>query len=57
MATTAETGQIPAGFEAVLVVTVLARERALETSKILLLKSVEERKDESIFSLPFFFSN
>jgi len=53
VATIAEIEQITASFEAILVVIVLKRKGALETSEILLLKSVKEKEDAFTFSLFF----
>jgi len=54
VAVTAEEGQVAAGFEAVLAVTVLETGKALETSEILFLRLVEDVREEALpFSLLF----
>ena len=52
-AATAETEWVAASFRAELAVIVLGREEALETSKIILLESVQEREDTLVFPLLF----
>lgn len=51
--TIAKIGQVTAGFEAKLAVIALEKKKALETSEILLLKSVERREKAKAFFLPF----
>jgi len=53
VAATAEEGQVTAGFEATLAVTVLEIGGALETSEILLLELVGGEEDTLAFSLLF----
>jgi len=53
VATTAEKGQVAAGFEAALAVTVLGAKEALETSGILFLELVGGEEDALAFSFSF----
>ena len=54
VAAAAEEGQVAAGFEAALAVTVLGAEGALETSGILFLELVGGGEDTLAFPLPLF---
>ena len=52
-AATAETGWVAASFRSELAVIVLRRKEALETSKIMLLDTVQGREDTLVFLLLF----